>query len=77
MITAKVIKESQNDTWLNHDLEYGKTYEVEDVDMGQSYTSIYIVGKPYPYNSIFFEFYENGELLDIYEDRRFNPYLYE
>ena len=75
MITAKVIKESQNDPWLNHDLEYGKMYEVEDIDMGQSYTSVYIVDKPYPYNSIFFEFYENGKLLDIYKDARFNPYL--
>lgn len=75
MITAKVIRESQDDRWLNHDLEYGKTYEVEDIDMGQSYTSVYIVDKPYPYNSIFFEFYENGKLLDIYNDARFNPYL--
>ena len=75
MITAKVIKKSQDDTWLNHDLEYGKMYEVEDIDMGQSYTSVYIVDKPYPYNSIFFEFYENGKPLDIYKDTRFNPYL--
>lgn len=75
MITAKVIKESQDDEWLNHDLEYGKMYEVEDIDMGQSYTSVYIVNKPYPYNSIIFEFYENGKLLDIYKDARFNPYL--
>lgn len=75
MITAKVIKKSEDDVWLNHDLEYGKMYEVEDIDMGQSYTSVYIVDKPYPYNSIFFEFYENGKLLDIYKDARFNPYL--
>ena len=75
MITAKVIRESQDDGWLNHDLEYGKEYEVRGIDMGQSYTSVYIVDKPYPYNSIFFEFYENGKLLDIYKDARFNPYL--
>ena len=75
MITAKVIRKSEDDTWLKHYLEYGKMYEVEGIDMGQSYTSVYIVDKPYPYNSILFEFYENGKLLDIYEDTRFNPYL--
>lgn len=75
MITAKVIKESQNDVWLNHDLEYGKTYEVKDIDMGQSYTSVYLDGKPFPYNSVLFEFYEDGKPLDIYLDKRFNKYI--
>lgn len=76
MITAKVIKKSQDAAWLKHDLEYGKEYEVRGIDMGQWHTDIYIVGKPYPYNSIFFEFYENGKPLDIYKYARFNPYLY-
>lgn len=75
MITAKVIRESEDNPWLKHDLEYGKEYEVEAISIGQSYTSVYIVDKPYPYNSVFFEFYENGKLLDIYHDARFNPYL--
>ena len=76
MITAKVIRESQDDEWLNHDLEYGKMYEVEDIDMGQSYTSVYLKDMRNPYNSVIFEFYEDDELLDIYKDARFNPYLY-
>lgn len=75
MIIAKVIKESQNDSWLKHDLEYGKEYKVRCIDMCQSYTSIYIVDKPYPYNSIFFKFYEDGKPLDIYCDKRFNKYI--
>lgn len=76
MITAKVIRESQDDTWLKHDLEPGKEYEVRCIDMGSWHTSIYLVDKPFPYNSIFFEFYEDGKPLDIYKDARFNPYLY-
>jgi hypothetical protein len=76
MITAKVISKSENEPWLKHDLEYGKEYEVEDIDMGQSYTSVYIIGKPFPYNSVFFEFYEDGKPLDIYRDKRFNKYLF-
>lgn len=75
MITAKVIKKSQDAAWLKHDLEYGKEYEVRGIDMGQSHTSIYIVGKPYPYNSIFFKFYEDDKPLDIYRDKRFNKYI--
>lgn len=76
MITAKVIRESQNDIWLNHDLEYGKMYEVEGIDMGQSYTSIYLKDMRNSYNSVIFEFYEDDELLDIYRDARFNKYIY-
>lgn len=75
MITAKVIRKSQDDTWLNHDLEYGKTYEVEGIDMGQSYTSIYLKDMQNPYNSVIFEFYEDSKPLDIYLDTRFNPYI--
>lgn len=76
MITAKVIKKSQNYTWLNHDLEYGKEYEVEDIDMGQSYTSIYLKDMKNSYNSVIFEFYEDGKPLNIYRDTRFNPYIF-
>lgn len=76
MITAKVIRKSQNDAWLNHDLEYGKTYEVVDIDMGQSFTSIYLKDMKNPYNSVIFEFYEDGEPLDIYRDARFNKYIF-
>lgn len=83
MITAKVIRKSQNDAWLNHDLEYGKTYEVVDIDMGQSFTSIYLkdmrniqTGVLGPYNSVIFEFYEDGMPLDIYCDTRFNSYIW-
>ena len=75
MIIAKVIRESQDDTWFNHDLEYGKTYEVEDIDMGQSFTSIYLKDMRNAYNSVIFEFYEDGKSLDIYSDTRFNSYI--
>ena len=75
MITAKVIRKSEDDTWLNHDLEYGKMYEVEDIDMGQSYTSIYLKDMRNPYNSVIFKFYEDGKPLNIYRDKRFNKYL--
>lgn len=75
MITAKVIRESQDDEWLNHDLEYGKEYEVRGIDMGQSYTSVYLKDMRNPYNSVIFEFYEDGKPLDIYLDKRFNKYI--
>lgn len=75
MIIAKCIKNI--DPWGDRqtDLEVGKEYEVKGISMGGSRTSIYLVEKRYSYNSIMFEFYENGKPINIYKDRRFNPYL--
>lgn len=54
----------------------GDRFVVKDVSMGQSYTNIYL--EDYGsggVNSVFFDFEENGEPLNIFNDRRFNPYL--
>ena len=51
-------------------------FEVEYIDMGGSSTSIYLKDFPnQPFNSVFFEFEENGKELDIYDNTKFNPYL--
>lgn len=68
MILAECCKKS-------NDLEIGKQYEVECISMGQSHTSIQLKDKKGIYNSVIFKFYENGNELDIYSDKRFNPYL--
>ena len=72
MITARVTRDEDG-------LKIGELYEVSYISMGQSYTSIYLEkpkeGTKNPFNSVIFEFYEHGEELDIYSDRRFNPYL--
>ena len=77
MIQAKCYKYSDPSVpALHHDLEVGKIYEVSKISMGQFFTSIIL--KKYPekiYNSVFFEFFEDGKPLDIYNDKRFNPYL--
>ena len=40
-IFAKCVQESEEDcSWLKHDLEVGKLYEVKDIYMGQSSTSV-------------------------------------
>lgn len=75
-VQAKCVKESNKEGhWLKHDLEVGKFYDVEDIQMGQSHTSIYLKDKKFSYNSVIFEFYENDKQIDIYKDERFNPYL--
>lgn len=75
-IYAKCIQESNdNCSWLKHDLEVGQFYEVQDIYMGQSYTGIALKDKRPVYNSVYFEFYENDKEIDIYSDKRFNPYL--
>ena len=53
-----------------------KTYEVETVDMGQSYTFITLKGLKGCFNSVQFEFSDKwGNLVDIYSDPRYNPYI--
>ncbi len=71
------------DNGYDYDEEYAKKmglkvserYEVEDVDMGQSHTSIYLKNIKGCFNSVHFEFEENGNPIDIYDDPRYNPYL--
>ena len=52
----------------------GAEYDVGFISMGQSYTSVYIEEYGW-FNSVAFDFYENGDVIDIYSDPRFNPYL--
>lgn len=56
-------------------LKVGDRIPVRDIDMGQSSTSIYLDGYKGSFNSVFFEFEENGKEFDPISDRRFNDYL--
>ena len=56
-------------------LVLGASYDVESISMGQSNTAIYLVGYKQPFNSVHFEFFENDKQIDIFRDKRFNPYL--
>lgn len=54
-------------------LELGRYYEVKAISMGGSYTNITL---PHGnFNSVFFVFFEDDNHLNIYNDKRFNPYL--
>ena len=53
----------------------GNEYPVHRIDMGQSSTSVYLEGFCDVFNSVHFEFFENGTPLDIFRDSRFNPYI--
>lgn len=72
MVTAKVLKDDDG-------LIKGEIYEVEYISMGQSYSSIYLKnpkeGTKNPFNSVIFNFYENEKKINIFKDRRFNPYI--
>lgn len=56
-------------------LHVGHEYEVSQIIMGQSYTSVYLSGIDCVFNSVMFDFYENGNDLNIFRDNRFNPYI--
>ena len=59
----------------NLGIKVGDRFTVRNVDMGQSNTSIYLEEHSGSFNSVFFEFEENGEEINIYSDYRYNPYL--
>ena len=56
-------------------LEKGARYEVEEINMGQSNTSVYLKWHKGVFNSIDFTFEEDGKEIDIYKDKDFNPYI--
>ena len=63
-------------------LEIGKWYRVEHIEMGGSFTDIFLEGYPKSFNSVMFEFAEEFDFdtlvdIDIYRDARFNPYMEE
>ena len=56
-------------------LVVGNEYPVANIFMGQSRTSIYLDGFNVSFNSVRFEFFEDGTPLNIFRDSRFNPYI--
>ena len=75
MITAKYIFDRNPYPDKECPLEDDQSYEVEFIDMGQYHTSISLNGFREHFNSVCFEFFENGKPLNIYKDKRFNPYM--
>lgn len=68
-----IIVQYNSEDWKG--LKQGEIYAVGKIDMGQSSTLIELVGHENHYNSVYFTFYENGEELNIYRDKDFNPYM--
>ena len=57
-------------------LVLNQTYEVKYVDMGQSYTSVYL--KAFPgrsFNSVSFDFFHDDEPIELQDFPEYNPYL--
>lgn len=75
MVTAKVINNKDPFGTKYKGLVKGEEYPVEHISMGQSYTHVRLEGISYSINSICLEFYEDGKQINIYNDKRFNPYL--
>ena len=80
MVTAKfVYPENGHDSDIKKVKEsgmvIGSEYSVSSISMGQLYTSVYLEGFSGSFNSVHFEFFEDGHPLNIYRDPRFNPYI--
>jgi len=80
MVTARF---EHPDNGYEHNIEdvkkcglvVGKDYPISKIIMGQSYTSVYLEGFDGAFNSVHFEFFEDGHPFNIYSDSRFNPYI--
>lgn len=57
-------------------LKIGERYEVEDLSMGQSNTSVYLKDIKGCFNSVQFDFEEDDKPVDIYRSPKYNGYLY-
>lgn len=55
----------------------GEMYEVADIEMGSSRTNVYLKGYEKYFNSVHFEFYEDGKEIDIYNSPKYNIWLRE
>lgn len=80
MLIAKCIKVDEPiymcaDTYKVTEIELDKEYEVESVEMDRTYTDIKLKNIDRKFNSVIFEFYEDGKEIDIYSDPRYNPYI--
>ena len=57
------------------ELGVGKEYHVERVDMGRYMTYIHLSGYGGSFNSVQFDFFEDGKPIDIYRSPKYNPYM--
>lgn len=74
MLTA-VYNYPENGYRPAEELEVGKEYQVTDVYMGQSNTSILLAGFKGGFNSVQFDFFEDGKPCNIYRSPKYNPYI--
>lgn len=56
-------------------LTVGYEYQVIDIYMGLTHTEIWLAGFVEPFNSVQFDFYEDGKEIDIFRDERYNPWI--
>lgn len=77
MLTAKYLHTEAGTTFdrWNADtkLELGKEYHVRKVDMGAFRTDIQLAEAEGTFNSMLFDFYEDGKLVNIYRSTKYNP----
>lgn len=79
MITAKVVSLTgeyrfDKEQFDKLDAELGDEYEVGAISIGQSSSKVQLKNGGF-YNTVYFEFYEDGVKFDIFKDKRFNCYL--
>ena len=75
VVTLNAGYDAEKQKMIDLGIKVGDRFTIRSIDMGQSSTSIYLIEHSGHFNSVFFDFEENNEKLNIYVDSRFNPYL--
>ena len=62
---------------INGLLKVKQQYPVDRISIGNCHTVVFLKSILKPFNTVFFDFYENGKEIDIYTDPRFNHHIKE
>lgn len=82
MITAKFVRpnagyDCDKEQVAVLGLELNRNYHMNHISIGQSHSSVWLQEfDGVNFNSVHFDFYENGKRFDIYRDERFSQYVY-
>lgn len=69
--------ECEQKAFAEKGFQVGQTFNVTSIDMGGFCTYIKLEGQEGSFNSVYFDFFDTitENKVDVYKDKRFNPYL--
>lgn len=66
----------EEEQFNSYNFQLGDRIRVTRIEVGRSSSKIWLEGYEDSFNSVYFEFEEDGKSLDIYQDKRFCTYIH-